>query len=46
MRTEEEIVQKLEIYKKIRDVSNVFSQEFTLTSGAITALEWILEVKK
>lgn len=43
MRTEEEIREKIEIYKKIQEKSAVFTSEFTLASGAITALEWVLQ---
>lgn len=43
MKSEEEIKEKLEIYKKIRDNASVFTSEFTLASGAVTALEWVLD---
>ena len=43
MRTEEEILEKIEIYKKLQEKSAIFTSEFTLASGAITALEWVLE---
>lgn len=43
MRTEAEIKEQIEIYKKIQDKSPIFTSEFTLASGAITALEWVLE---
>lgn len=43
MKTEEQIKEKLEIYKKIKEQSTVFTSEFTLASGACTALEWVLE---
>ena len=34
---------KSEIYKKIRDNASVFTSEFTLASGAVTALEYVLD---
>lgn len=43
MKTVEEIKEKLEIYKKIRDNASVFTSEFTIASGAVTALEYVLE---
>lgn len=43
MKSEEEIKEKLEIYKKIRDNASVFTSEFTLASGAVTAFEWVLK---
>lgn len=43
MKSEEEIKEKLEIYKKIRDNAPIFTSEFTLASGAVTALEYVLE---
>lgn len=43
MKTKEEIEEKLKIYEKIHARSNVFTSEFTLSSGAITALKWVLE---
>lgn len=43
MKTEQEILQQIEIYKKIKDKSAIFTSEFTLASGAITALKWVLE---
>ena len=42
MKTEEEIKELLEIYKNIQFKANVFSYEFTLANGAITALKQIL----
>ena len=44
MKSEEEIREKLEIYKEIQFRARIFTPEFTLANGAITALEWILEV--
>ena len=43
MKTEEEIKDKLEIYKQIKQKASIFTSEFTLASGAITALEWVLQ---
>jgi hypothetical protein len=45
MRSEEEIREKLEIYKEIQFRTQIFTSEFTLANGAITALEWVLGVK-
>lgn len=43
MKTVKEIKEKIEIYKKIRDNASIFTSEFTLASGAITALKWVIE---
>lgn len=43
MKTEQEIREQLEIYKKIQKLANVFTPEHTLANGAITALKWVLE---
>ena len=43
MKTKKEIEEKLKIYEEIHKNSAVFSSEFTLASGAITALKWVLE---
>lgn len=45
MKTKEEIEEKLKIYEKIHARSSVFASEFTysISSGAITALKWVLE---
>lgn len=43
MKTVEEIKDKLEQFKKIRDNAAIFTSEFTVASGAVTALEWVLE---
>lgn len=43
MKTEEEIKEKLEIYKNIKNNAAIFTNEFELASGAITALKWVLE---
>ena len=43
MKTSEEIKEKLEIYEKIREKASWMTSEFALASGAITALEWVLE---
>lgn len=42
-KTYKEIKEHLEIYKQIKDKSAVFTSEFTLASGAITALKWVLK---
>lgn len=46
MKNESEIKEKIEIYKKLQEKSALFTSEFTLASGAITALEWVLEEQK
>jgi hypothetical protein len=46
MRTEQEIKDKIKIYKLIQIQSSVFTSEFTLANGAITALEWVLNETK
>lgn len=43
MKTKQQILEQLDIYKKIKDKSAIFTREFMLSSGAITALEWVLE---
>ena len=43
MKTEQEIREQIEIYKKIQENSAIFTSEFTLANGAITALKWVLE---
>lgn len=43
MKTVKEIKEKLEIYKKIRDNASVFTSEFTIANGAVSALEFVLE---
>lgn len=43
MRTYEEIKEQLEFYKKIKDKSSIFTSEFALASGVITALQWVLQ---
>lgn len=43
MKTVKEIEEKLEIYKKIRDNAPIFSSEFTIANGAVSALEFVLE---
>lgn len=43
-RLKTEIKEKLEIYEKIKDKSAVFTSEFTLASGGVTALKEILEL--
>ena len=44
MKTKQEIEEKLKIYEQINDNSSIFTSEFTLSSGAITALKWVLEI--
>ena len=44
MKTKQEIKEKLKIYEEIHKNSAVFSSEFTLANGAITALKWVLEI--
>ena len=46
LRTENEIREQLEVYKKMIENSAIFTQEFTLASGAKTALEWVLKEEK
>ena len=43
MKTKKEIEEKLKIYEQIKDNSSIFTSEFTLSIGAITALKWVLE---
>ena len=43
MKTQEEIKEKLEIYKIIKEKSAIFTSEFEVSCGAITALKWVLE---
>lgn len=43
MKTKKEIEEKLKIYEQIKDNSCIFTSEFTLSIGAITALKWALE---
>ena len=44
MKTKQEIEEKLKIYEQIKENSSVFTSEFTLSSGAITALKWVLDI--
>ena len=44
MKTKQEIEEKLQIYEQIKENSGVFTSEFTLSSGPITALKSVLEV--
>ena len=44
MKTKQEIEEKLKIYEQINDNSSIFTSEFTLSSGAISALKWVLEI--
>ena len=46
MKTKQEILEQLEIYKKIKAKSSIFAPELMLSSGAITALEWVLEIER
>lgn len=43
MKTKQEIEEKLKIYEQIKDNSGLFTSEFNLSIGAITALKWVLE---
>ena len=43
MKTEEEIREMLNTYKYLKEQAPIFTSEFTLACGAITALETILE---
>lgn len=45
MKTKEEIEEKLRIYEEIHARSSVFTSEFTLSSGAIAALKWVLGIE-
>ena len=44
MKTKQEIEEKLKKYEQIKDNSGVFTSEFNLSVGAITALKWVLEI--
>lgn len=44
MKTEKEIKELLETYKKIQKLANVFTPEHTLAIGAIMALTWVLKI--
>ena len=44
MKTKQEIEKKLKIYEQIKDNSCIFTSEFNLSIGAITALKWVLEI--
>lgn len=46
MKTEQEIKEKINIYKKMRDKAFIFTSEFSLASGAIAALEWVLQSER
>ena len=37
------LIGRLKYYDKIKEKSAVFTNEFTLASGAITAHKWVLE---
>ena len=43
MKTKKEIEEKLKIYEQIKDNSGIFTSEFMTSTGAITALKWVLE---
>lgn len=43
---EQKILYLLGIYKQVKEKSNVFTSEFTLACGAITALQQLLELLK
>ena len=48
MKTKQEIEERLKIYERINyfipDNSCIFTSEFNLSVGAITALKWVLEI--
>ena len=44
MKTKQEIEEKLKIYEQIKENSGIFTSEFNLLIGAITALKWVLEI--
>ena len=44
MNTKQVIEEKLKIYEEIHKNIAVFSSGFSLSSGAITALKWVLEI--
>ena len=44
MKTKQEIEEKLKIYEQIKENSAVFTSEFTLSLGTVTALKWVLEI--
>ena len=44
MKTKQEIEEKLKIYEQIKENSGIFTSEFNLSTGAITALKWVLEI--
>lgn len=46
MKNKQEIEEKLKIYEQIKENSSIFTSEFTLSVGAITALKWVLEIDK
>lgn len=46
MKTKEKIIELLKTYEQIKEKSSVFTSEFTLASGAITALNQVLEILK
>lgn len=43
MKTVEEIKEKIEIYTEIKHKAAIFTSEFELACGAITALEWVMQ---
>ena len=46
MKTKEKIIELLKTYEQIKEKSSVFTSEVTLASGAITALNQVLEILK
>ena len=46
MKTKQEIEEKLKIYEQVKDNSGIFTNEFMISSGAITALKWVLETNE
>lgn len=43
MKTRDEIIEKIEIYKQIKQKASIFTSEFEVACGAIHALEWVLQ---
>lgn len=43
MKTKDEIIEKIKIFKQIKEKSPIFSSEFTLACGSIQALEWVVK---
>ena len=43
MKTRDEIIEKIKIFKQIKEKSAIFTSEFELACGAIQALEWVVK---